>query len=380
VTFDSFNAGVNAMPSSVTVTPGNYLPAMPADPSKTGYTFSGWHLGQYGTGGQFTGATIINSNMTVSARWTTDPTQNIRYLNPIYSVNVSANVAFAAVQALVDPFTDESITTPETLYMDIYTPIGDANTSRPVIIFAHSGGFYTGTRNNDDMEAFCSEFAARGYVAVTIDYRLGFAGTISGIARAFYRGLQDGRSAVRFLRANASTYGIDASKVYFAGSSAGAFIALHSIYMTTPAEKPTQAGTTPDLGGFDIGDNLTYNGTPDAVTAMWGAVDSTDLIEAQDTKPVLLIHGTADTTVPFNIGHPFGIPLFPATYGSGSINAKLVSMGFTRKMTLFVNGADHEFYGVETGMWTNGIGGNDYWQPVVNTVADFFYAVENGGM
>ena len=112
---------------------------------------------------------------------------------------------------------------------------------------AHSGGFLTGNRNVSDMMALCDSLARKGYVTATIDYRQGFS-LIDNVTlhsvRAVYRGLQDGRAAVRFLRANAATYGIDPTKIYFIGSSAGSFIGLHALYLDTDSEIPVQTASS----------------------------------------------------------------------------------------------------------------------------------------
>ena len=121
------------------------------------------------------------------------------------------------------------------------------------------------------MVAFCDSFARKGYVTATIDYRQGVEVVDNGnlhYTRSAYRGVQDGRAAVRFLRANAETYGIDPDKIYWGSNSAGSFIGLNSIYMDSN-EKPTHVGSVnytdgmipysgPDLGGLDIGLNIAY--------------------------------------------------------------------------------------------------------------------------
>jgi len=313
--------------------------------------------------------------------------QSYRYTNSIFSnVTKTANVVYGTAPFLNIPYNDERNTTTGNLIMDIYQPTGDDLTTRPAIIFAHSGGFVTGNRNHDDMVAFCTEYAKRGYVTITIDYRQGVYSVTDAqlhYTRALYRGIQDGRTAVRFLKANAAVYGIDPNKIYFAGSSAGAFMGLHNIYMDQPAEKPVYAGsysygtpipiTAPDLGSFDIGNNLTYSGKAFAVMSLWGAVGNTDLITESNNEPVFLAHGTADAIVPFNIGPPFGVSSFPNTYGSNQINTKLEAIGLTQKDTYFVEGLDHEFYGTDNGMWDNGTGGNAYWDSILVRSVSFFH-------
>lgn len=317
--------------------------------------------------------------------------QNHRYTSTLFpSSTAISNVIYGSAPAINGPlYTMEESTSTQNLVMDIFKPTGDSFALRPAIIFAHSGAFYTGNRNVNDMMAFCDSLARKGYVTATIDYRQGFS-LVDNIdihgTRAVYRGLQDGRTAVRYLRANAALYGIDPSKIYFIGSSAGAFIALHAIYLDTPAEKPTAAGVTiyqnltapfthvaPDLGGLDIGNNLTYNGKPDVIVSMWGALESTNLITANNNTPVFLIHGEADTTVPFNTGSPFGYSSLPPTDGSNPINSKLDALGITNKETYFVPGQGHELYGTTNGTWSNGTGGNTYWPIVVNKIVQFLW-------
>ena len=316
--------------------------------------------------------------------------QRYRYTNTLFPTStITQNVIYGTAPS-VDGFgTVESSTTPQNLKMDIYSPTGDTFTNRPVIIFAHPGGFFSGSKNVDDMMAFCDYFSRKGYVTATIDYRLGF-NIISNIAmhstRAVYRGLQDGRTAIRYFRANASTYGIDPNKVYFVGSSAGAFIALHSIYLDQISEKPIETGVVqysnitspfshiaPDLGGLDIGTNLTYNGKPDAIISLWGGIQNTNLITSNNNTPVFLVHGEADSTVSFNTGSPFGYSSLPTTDGSNPIKTKLNTLNFTNNETYFVAGVGHEFYGVSNGTWNNPTGGNSYWPIVLDKSTSFLW-------
>lgn len=313
-----------------------------------------------------------------------------RYTQTLFSSATAINnVVYGTAPFLQGPlYTVEGSTATQNLVMDIFKPSGDTFTLRPAVIMAHSGGFLTGNRNVNDMMALCDSLARKGYVTATIDYRQGFS-LIDNVAlhstRAVFRGVQDGRAAIRYLRANAALYGIDPNKIYFIGSSAGSFIALHSIYVDNAAEIP-EAGVntytnltfpfthvTPDLGPLDIGSNLSFNGKPDAIVSMWGAVASTNLITADNNTPVFLVHGEADSTVPFNTGSPFGYSSMPETQGSNLINMRLDALGFTNKETYFVPGENHEFYGTSNGTWSNGTGGNTYWPIVFNKIVQFLW-------
>jgi len=313
--------------------------------------------------------------------------QDYRYTNTLFPTVIKTSDIVYGNAPFINTITsfNESSTTNGDLVMDIYAPEGDTETTRPVIIFAHAGGFINGNRNHDDIVDFCTFLSKKGYVTATIDYRKGMYLADENVplhgVRAVYRGLQDGRSAVRFLRANASTYGIDPDKVYFAGSSAGAFIALHTIYMND-SEKPTEANTSnytslfipysaPDLGSVDIGDNLAFEGKPDAVISLWGAIQSPDLVTITDTTPIFMAHGIADGTVAYDTGYPFGYPALPVVSGSKQVNDKLDVLGFTNKDTYFVDGEDHEFYGASNGAWVTPP--NAYWNEIFDRSVNFLW-------
>ena len=56
--------------------------------------------------------------------------------------------------------------------IDIYTPDGDTEINRPLILFMHGGSFYGGNKTDTDCEDFCESFAKRGYVTASVNYRL----------------------------------------------------------------------------------------------------------------------------------------------------------------------------------------------------------------
>jgi len=322
--------------------------------------------------------------------WLTLLAQPYRYTQTQFGQSqVQTNVTYGQAPFLQGPlYTMEESTQWGTLMMDIYQPIGDACNLRPAVIMAHPGGFITGSRQVDDMKALCDSLARKGYVSATIDYRQG-CGLTENVAlhaaRAVYRGVQDGRAAVRYLRAHATEYGIDPRKIYMVGSSAGAFIALHAVFVDA-AEKPAAAGTitytnitppfshqAPDLGGLDVGDNLNYNGTPDAIVSLWGALQQSNWIGNNNTTPVLLVHGEADGTVPFGSGSPFGYSSMPNTEGSQILAQRLQAVGNIPYDTYFVAGQGHEFYGTTNGNWSNGTNGNSYWPVVLDKIEQFLW-------
>ncbi|MFK5857553.1 MAG: carboxylesterase family protein [Bacteroidota bacterium] len=300
---------------------------------------------------------------------------NQRYTNSIFDdIDIVTNVVYGNAPAINFPYMDEGNTSPQDLLMDIYTPVGDTLELRPAVICVHSGAFVTGTKEADDMVAFCDSLAHRGYVAASIDYRMGMnIFNSSSSTRAVYRGIQDGRSAIRYLKENAALYGIDTNNIYLLGSSAGAYIGQHNYYMDTEDERPPETYDSPDLGCLDCsGNDFEHNGKANGLAALWGALMDTNLIVSSDGLPVFLAHGTADATVPFGYGSAFGNSTFSPTYGSELVAQQLESFNIEVE-TYFVFGAGHEFYGTSNGDWAGSP--NAYWDSVYNKVESFYYDI-----
>lgn len=327
--------------------------------------------------------------------------QPFRYRDLLFDASDTIkNVEYAKAEWLNNPIgilsdynihEGESITETRALEMDIFMPRNDTLTKRPAIIFSHSGAFLLGSRQNDDMIAFCDSFARRGYVTATIDYRMGmgadvtrFLGAIVGLdvneknaQRAGYRAVQDGRAAIRFLKHNSEKYGIDSSKIVMVGSSAGAIQALSVIYLDQENEIPESTLSEPELGRLDAVGVASSSPKPTAVVSMWGAIWNTEQIE-NNTTPVLLIHGEDDNIVPFKNGiplegttpdNPFVHFNMPETYGSYCIDTSLANKGIPHE-TYFVKGKKHEFYGVNTGMFPPE-GPNQYWDTIHQKISNF---------
>lgn len=245
---------------------------------------------------------------------------------------------------------DEYDTSPVDLYMDIYEPMGDSLANRPLVIVAFGGGFLSGSRDHWSIKLICEDLAKRGFVAASIDYRLGMNIFDSDLAnRAVYRGLQDGRAAVRFFRADASggdTYRIDPDHIYIGGHSSGGFIGLHNAYLDTEVERPlstyewVQDGNyVADLGCLDCaGQNVSSDGHANGVFNLAGAIGFTSFIESSDDPEVVMFHSSDDGTVPYDSGEPFSSLLWlvvgsdlPVVYGSLEIALRAfdVNLPFT---------------------------------------------------
>lgn len=266
-----------------------------------------------------------------------------------------------------------------TLKMNIYKPTNDTLTKRPVIIFAFGGGFVNGSRTEKSMIKLCEAFAKRGFVTATIDYRLGMnIGDKELSKRAVYRALQDGRSAVRFFRKNASSYGVDPNQIYISGHSAGAFLAYQSVYLDKDFERPLSTRNyfgRADLGGLDaIGDNKlnsngsVINGKANGVMGFAGALGDVTYIENATDVPGVYFHSSNDNTVPFNSGEPFSsiswLPGFnlPTVYGSNVMNSQ----------ANIVNAA-HSFYPYTSRGHNVHFNGSNLYPDIAPNGAQYFY-------
>lgn len=103
----------------------------------------------------------------------------------------------------------------------------------PALIFLFGGGYYSGNRAAFRLEAF--EAAKRGFVAVTIDYRLTNVREDGNVKYPFPSQVHDAKCAVRWLKANARKYKIDKNHIGVVGFSAGGNLAL-MIGLTDPSD------------------------------------------------------------------------------------------------------------------------------------------------
>src|SRR5258706_4940994 len=180
----------------------------------------------------------------------------------------------------------------------------------PAVLCIHGGGFRAGERKGYD--GLCKKLAEQGYVAVTVTYRL-------APKFQFPAAVQDVKTAVRWLRANAAKYHVDPDHIAALGGSAGGHLAQF-------------LGVTADVHRID-GDELPgYSSAVQCVVNYFGPSDFTQSYEKSvdagevlplffggnletkrrehvigsplnwvtpDAAPTLLLHGTEDKYVAY---------------------------------------------------------------------------------
>ena len=277
-----------------------------------------------------------------------------RYLDDVFStVTVTPDVTYATNISIL-PMLQELPPGPATLKCDIYTPDGDTETNRPVIILVHTGSFLppvvngqaTGSKTDNSIVEQCTRWAKKGYVAVAMENRLGWNPTstdqnvrTSSLLQAAYRGIQDAKAMVRFMRMtedNGNPYGIDESKIVLGGQGTGAYISLGYATLDNPnvelnlpkfldltdPTNPVPYVFPPFFGNPD-GTDSTYLpdfASPTGVTELWnipnnlgysnninmafnlgGALADISWLEAGDV-PIVSFHCEKDPYAPIDTG------------------------------------------------------------------------------
>ena len=165
----------------------------------------------------------------------------------------------------------------------------------------------------------------KGYAVVSLNYRLlrRPGDRFVDFARP---AVQDGKAAVRFLRANAALYGLDPGKFAVWGNSAGGFIAA---MLAVTGHHPT-IFDDPALGNPDV------SGAVQAAVIWYGAIEPADQEmqlshyigeEAKIIPPFLIANGDADNSVPVG--------------GAIRLNEELLTKGVKSTLAI-VPGAGHE--------------------------------------
>ena len=101
--------------------------------------------------------------------------------------------------------------------LDLAVPKSPGDEPRPAVVFIHGGGWRSGDKGGGQWRAMPLEYAADGYVCISVNYRL-------TDEAPFPACVEDVKCAVRWLRANAQKYHVDPERIGAYGNSAGAHL------------------------------------------------------------------------------------------------------------------------------------------------------------
>ncbi len=240
------------------------------------------------------------ATLTVAQAGTNSAVNPADYINPRFAnVIVTSGVKFA------DVFNYKGV--PTSLFLDVYEPTGDTNTSRPAIVWVHGGGFRTGSsRTQSYIVTYATEFARRGYACFAIDYRLRSGSDMPTQADelpAEQDGAADCNTAFHWVRTNAATYAVNTNWLFVGGGSAGGRIANVFSLHEGPDSNVCASCTSASLSnGVNTVPPVAWNRSGLIASAsLWGAPEPVMRwysLQSNDT-PTVIIHGTADTTIPY---------------------------------------------------------------------------------
>lgn len=265
-----------------------------------------------------------------------------RYLDSQYGIEVTKDVVFGNNKSILRGLPAMDLD----LMMDVYAPIDDDNTSRPVMLVAHTGSFLpplfsgqiTGSRSDSTVVYTCTELAKRGYVAVAYTYRQGWlpASTDQNVRtgtllQAAYRGIQDTRTCVRYMRKSVAEdgnpYNVDTENIGVVGIGTGGYLALGagSFYEFDEINIDKFIDTETALPYIDttiLGNSLGdtdaalctanhpgYSSDIDFSFNIGGALGDSDWIDGEDREPMFAgVHATNDVFAPYGDG-PVIVPV-----------------------------------------------------------------------
>ncbi|MEP2777595.1 MAG: alpha/beta hydrolase [Luteolibacter sp.] len=189
------------------------------------------------------------------------------------------------------------------LKLHIFEPEGHQPTDRkPVIVFFFGGGWSGGTPTQFYQQA--EELSEKGMVAISADYRVRSRNKTTP-----FEAVADAKSAIRWVRLHAKELGIDPDRIVASGGSAGGHVA---------------ACTGLIIGHENEDEDLSVSSVPNAMVLYNPVLDTTakgygkksvtpereeEISPCHHVKaglpPTLVLHGTADSTVPFENAERF---------------------------------------------------------------------------
>jgi len=201
--------------------------------------------------------------------------------------------------------------------MDAWLPVGDGSPA-PAMLVIHGGGWAIGDKADHRERNFCRTLAENGIAAFSINYLLDRTeklpdGKVRTVALGWPQNVEDCKSALRYLKAHAAEYGIDPHRIGVMGGSAGGHLAL-VLGTTAGVDELNKSGLyreqdngvacildfygTHDLRQF--GHEHFRGGTPSETEHDLDLASPVKHL-SEKTPPILIVHGTGDTTIPVEV-------------------------------------------------------------------------------
>ena len=231
--------------------------------------------------------------------------ENLRAMRAVYDQGAISYPAARQGRRWLDlPYAVES----ERQKVNIYTPEGEG--PFPVILWVHGGGWYTGDRS-DRWLGSALPFVEQGFALVSIGYRL-------ADEAVFPEPVEDVVRAVAYLEQNGAQYALDTSRIAIIGGSAGANLTAHAALLCPGIKAALLCCPPLDFFAYRaqfaqaevMREGSTMPEEDTSYEAMYLGGSILELPQrAAEANPAnrlgrgapafLLIHGTADTVVPY---------------------------------------------------------------------------------
>jgi acetyl esterase/lipase len=166
-----------------------------------------------------------------------------RYVNRVFT-----EVEHVAVNEVYRTALDFDLKADVSLRLDIWQPRGDTIEKRPAVVWMHGGGWTKNYGDRTMMYGYAQDSALRGYVGVSIDYRLQTSAVVPG---AWLDAYDDSVAAVQWLTDNAARFRIDPKAIIAGGYSAGAINAVNLVYPPYERSQPSPPAS-PVIGAIGI--------------------------------------------------------------------------------------------------------------------------------
>lgn len=204
---------------------------------------------------------------------------------------LAANAALAAEPAPpAQRFVD--MDTGQRLRLDLFGTQPDGKAPRAAIVLFHGGGWSMGEASW--IYPTARLLAEQGLVAVSVEYRLSDQETVTP-----FDAVADARAAIRWVRANAATLGVDPARVAAGGISAGGHLAASTAVFDEPGGAPSSARPdllvlwSPAVAVADDGWFAKLSGGPAQAAAL-----SPDRHVRAGLPPTILLQGEEDSVTP----------------------------------------------------------------------------------